>query len=463
MMVTKGSYAYYYNAIADPFKADFKSIKSFCQQCPNGKLLEIGAGSGRILNAGIDREFILLENDDDMYALLTTKAKSYGEKVKCLQADALNTTLENDSVAGVLITLNGIAEMKPSSFILNEIHRILMTEGLLYILIQPPAKIIESNNSPLNLASHPDGDISYSVNTYATPIYGKNAFQAVMQVRQNGIEKSFVIPQVFPDYAQWLESFKVSGFKVNDVLGSYEGEPYEEGRSHLMIYTLQKETSSSYNVAQKKLHEIYEGVAPKYDEVVNKGNYQIPKWIAPHIKRFQGKENRILDLACGNGYLSKFLYDQGVKGFFFGIDFSHQMLACAAKLGIFKGLLQADLSKSIPIQEDRLFDLIMACGVMEFISSPVDVLKDVTRLLAPGGEAFISFEETCPDSMPCGMLDEKFGFIKYNYDFETIKGFVKASGLTIISDRKGIGYTSPSTHQDVPYILLRLKRCVNVE
>lgn len=225
-----------------------------------------------------------------------------------------------------------------------------------------------------------------------------------------------------------------------------------------MAFTLKTEQTDTVKVEQEKLQEIYEGMAENYDAYVGKANYQVPKWIAPHIKRFQAKSLQILDLGCGNGFISKLLHSQGVKGSYFGFDFSPQMLAHANKLEIFEGLYQADLSKGVPILENQVFDLILGFGFMEFISSPVTVLNDISRLLAPGGEAFISFEETGSENMTSGKLDDTFGFIKYHYDFETIKGFVKECQLTIISNRKGIGYTSPTTRIDVPYVFLRLKR-----
>lgn len=85
-----------------------------------------------------------------------------------------------------------------------------------------------------------------------------------------------------------------------------------------MTFTLKTEQTDTKKVEQEKLQDIYEGMAGNYDEYVEKANYQVPKWIAPHITRFQKKDLQILDLGCGNGFISNLLHSQGVKGSYFG-------------------------------------------------------------------------------------------------------------------------------------------------
>lgn len=105
-----------------------------------------------------------------------------------------------------------------------------------------------------------------------------------------------------------------------------------------------------------------------------------------------GSQAMVLDCGIGSGTLSTALHSilpESPK--FCGIDLSGEMLARAnvemRRLGLTLELTQADIL-SIPYA-DASFDFVMAAHVLEHLPEPQRALKEMVRVLKPGGMLFV--------------------------------------------------------------------------
>lgn len=96
--------------------------------------------------------------------------------------------------------------------------------------------------------------------------------------------------------------------------------------------------------------------------------------------------DRILDVGCGDGYYPYLLSNLGINLRLTGTDFDSNALASARKNLKDKRipLVQADLMKGLPF-EDSSFDKVVMSEVCEHLSDDIKGLKEVRRVLKPGG------------------------------------------------------------------------------
>ncbi len=109
------------------------------------------------------------------------------------------------------------------------------------------------------------------------------------------------------------------------------------------------------------------------------------------LAAFQPDE-RHLDIGCGAALLT-IPQLRAAQTAYFGLDVSKRTLAVVDErgAGLFRGLCAAD-GANIPFA-DGTFSLVTAVGVSEFLPPPYlfSVLKEVKRVLAPGGRLVMDF------------------------------------------------------------------------
>jgi trans-aconitate methyltransferase len=87
---------------------------------------------------------------------------------------------------------------------------------------------------------------------------------------------------------------------------------------------------------------------------------------------------RILDLGCGDGVLTKKLRDIGVD--VKGVDASAEQISAARSAG-----LDADVVDGHDLDFDREFDAVFSNAALHWMKRPDEVLAGVARALKPGG------------------------------------------------------------------------------
>jgi len=119
------------------------------------------------------------------------------------------------------------------------------------------------------------------------------------------------------------------------------------------------------------------------------------------LRRVMGepvRAGRALDLACGTGYAAIGLAAAGLATEVHATDLSVKMLqrcrANAKAAGVEVRLALADAER-LPYT-DASFDLIVARGALHHVPSPLDALREVRRVLSPGGAAVVLAEPTAP-------------------------------------------------------------------
>jgi ubiquinone/menaquinone biosynthesis C-methylase UbiE len=89
----------------------------------------------------------------------------------------------------------------------------------------------------------------------------------------------------------------------------------------------------------------------------------------------------LLDAGCGTGHWTRFFVEQDFQ--VTGIDNSEAMLQIASQKGIAAKFQQKDaVETGFP---DEHFDVVATITMLEFVAQPDDVLKELYRILKPGG------------------------------------------------------------------------------
>jgi ubiquinone/menaquinone biosynthesis C-methylase UbiE len=106
--------------------------------------------------------------------------------------------------------------------------------------------------------------------------------------------------------------------------------------------------------------------------------------------------SRALDVACGTGYAAVGLAAAGIAAEVHGCDLSAGMLERAAsnakRAGVEVSFALCD-GERLPYT-DGVFDLVVARGALHHLPDPVEALREIRRVLAPGGAAVVLAEPT---------------------------------------------------------------------
>ncbi|MFQ5907136.1 MAG: class I SAM-dependent methyltransferase, partial [bacterium] len=103
------------------------------------------------------------------------------------------------------------------------------------------------------------------------------------------------------------------------------------------------------------------------------------------------RRGRVLDVGCGSGAMILELVKRGYEAF--GFDLSSSMVRNARGLLAASGapepfLMAADLER-MPFA-DGCFDVVVCAGVIEYLEQDEAALREIARVLKPGGVAFIT-------------------------------------------------------------------------
>ncbi|KAI9178952.1 hypothetical protein H9P43_005614 [Blastocladiella emersonii ATCC 22665] len=141
----------------------------------------------------------------------------------------------------------------------------------------------------------------------------------------------------------------------------------------------------------------YASYAAKYDEEIdaNLQGYPAPfvvgSWIVEYLCKQQRDSGaaatlRVLDLGCGTGQSSRMFFQAIRDGTLplevHGVDATSQMLERASGLP-FTDLQCANVEERLPYA-DATFDAVISIGVFDFITRPVDLLRQVRRITKRG-------------------------------------------------------------------------------
>lgn len=154
------------------------------------------------------------------------------------------------------------------------------------------------------------------------------------------------------------------------------------------------------------------------------------KNILPYILPFVPEGGRILDIGSGFGQIP-YLLQKRKKVTYVAIEpdpYSRQV--AKEKIGID---LRDDTIENYLREEKAVFDFIYLDQVFEHLLTPLQTLKDLTRLLAPKGVIYIGV----PNSYNPGVSMDRYYELAHTYGYtpSTMSSFASQAGLKVISLR----------------------------
>ncbi len=137
-------------------------------------------------------------------------------------------------------------------------------------------------------------------------------------------------------------------------------------------------------------------------KAMNKGHSELTDWALAHIKI--NRNDTALDVGCGGGKTVSKLCAKIGNGKVFGIDYSQLCVENSKKLNknnIICGkasILQASVS-SLPFDSNKI-DVVTAVETYYFWQDKLNDLKEIYRVMKPGGRLLLVFEMVKSDDEP---------------------------------------------------------------
>lgn len=148
--------------------------------------------------------------------------------------------------------------------------------------------------------------------------------------------------------------------------------------------------------SDQRLRAEYSAAAADYDR---RWRFYIEATIRETLARLPLRgDERVLDVGCGTGELLGRIRARYPGTTLAGIDPVPEMLA-VARSKLPAGVdLRTGWADGLPWR-DASFDVVVSCNVFHYVSNPVPALREISRVLAPGGR--IVMTDWCDDYLAC--------------------------------------------------------------
>lgn len=154
-----------------------------------------------------------------------------------------------------------------------------------------------------------------------------------------------------------------------------------------------------------------------YDLKVDEIGENSPYW---YVSKNISEDQKVLDVGCATGYLGAYL-----KQFFsfelVGVDYDDYYLKKAAERNVYSKLIKLDLNNFNNELDDYIsyFDRIIVCDVLEHLSNPMEVLKNLSPFLKDSGKFLIDVPNISHSSIKYNLLLNKFDYTPFGLLDET--------------------------------------------
>ena len=184
-----------------------------------------------------------------------------------------------------------------------------------------------------------------------------------------------------------------------------ESDPEDRHGASLRLMVLGAQELA--DMPQAYVRTLFDQYAPRFETaLVDDLGYRGPALLfkavlaARHAVRKPAFFKRAIDLGCGTG-LAAAAFARGVDHFI-GIDLSPRMIERARATGLYAQLEVTDMVQGLRGRPDASADLILAADAMVYLSDLAPVLREVSRVLAPGGLLAFTVETHGGDGVNLG-------------------------------------------------------------
>ena len=166
--------------------------------------------------------------------------------------------------------------------------------------------------------------------------------------------------------------------------------------------------------------KLYKKWAQTYDkDFALNNNYLSPKKISDYFNKYsKNTDTPILDVGAGTGLVGELLYGLGHEQII-GIDISPEMLRQAEIKRCYSSLIEADITKKIPLENDSIGGIISA-GTFTHGHVGPDAIDELIRVIKPGGLFVLSINSKF---FKKNGFEEKFIKIKNKISYPIFKQF----------------------------------------
>ena len=144
---------------------------------------------------------------------------------------------------------------------------------------------------------------------------------------------------------------------------------------------------------KSRMAHAYDSQAPGYDQAVGQGIKALMRHLLRDLELVETPV--ALDVACGTGISTFALIDKaGGEGEFHGIDLSEGMLDVARRNAEVMGIVNVHFTRMDAENldyPDDMFDVVISNMSLQFFPDKLKALKEMLRVLKPGGRLAILF------------------------------------------------------------------------
>lgn len=204
--------------------------------------------------------------------------------------------------------------------------------------------------------------------------------------------------------------------------------------------------------------ELFNEMAHRYDSAVKELRYFAVDYLEREVTQNADQIARVLDIGCATGLLGNVINRHRPSAELIGLDISPAMIERARATGIYQSLYVHDMNENLTLFQDQSFDFLMALGVLEFISDIGQCLKEIARVLTPGGVAYLSFQEFEDANAQKPRTTRTSESVSLRaYSIDEVRGLARMAGLSVEHLEQITAYQSKSGFR-CPFIVVRCKK-----
>jgi predicted TPR repeat methyltransferase len=203
-----------------------------------------------------------------------------------------------------------------------------------------------------------------------------------------------------------------------------------EDRHGASLYLMRLGAEQVSAMPQAYVQALFDQYAPRFEAaLVDDLGYRGPSLLFKAVLSVRAAARkpaffkRAIDLGCGTG-LAAIAFAREVDRFI-GFDLSPRMIERARASGLYAELEVADMVQGLRGQSDGSADLVLAADAMVYLADLAAVLKEVRRVLVPGGLLAFTLETHSGDGVIIGEG------LRYAHGAEYSRAMIASTGLRL--------------------------------